>query len=238
MRQWRKSFEGTGEVLVLIEDVSGLADPETYDAVRARIPRFRQKKADSLLFERDRRLSVGAWLLLDQAFRMEGLCLCDYPIKFSVQGKPYAEDCPLRFNVSHSGEYVMCALSRAGEVGCDIQQLDAYDAGLARACMTPGELEEIETPPLVSQRACVFYRHWVAKESYVKALGCGLAKAPSSFAVGFRGDGESDSSGGVRIFDDSLTGEANVFEVPAPEGYCAAVCVLGQPMFFVRHRPA
>lgn len=227
MRQWRESFGDAQEVLVLMESTSQLADPQAYAAARSRLPRFRQQKADSLAFERDKRLSVGAWLLLEQAFRAEGLCLSDYPIGRTERGKPYATDCPLRFNISHSGEYVMCAVSRAGEVGCDIQRVDAYDAGLARACMMPRELKEIEAQPAATQRTHAFYRHWVAKESYVKALGCGLAKVPTSFAValGDEGEGEGETPGHVRILDDALTSRADALELSAPEGYCAAVCM-------------
>lgn len=226
MRQWRKSFGDAQEVLVLIEHVSHLAGPDIYDRVRSQLPRFRQEKADSLLLERDKRLSVGAWLLLEQAFHIEGLCLDDYPIKRSDQGKPYASGCPLHFSISHSGEYAMCAVSRAGEVGCDIQRISAYDAGLARACMMPCEVEEIEVLPYVPQRAYAFCRHWVAKESHVKALGCGLAKNLASFFVGLHDEGGKAPFGSIRIFDDAPAGGAAAFEVPAPKGYCAAVCVI------------
>lgn len=226
MQQWRGLCGGTEEVLVLIERVSQLAGQGLYDAAYSRLPRFRQEKADSLLFERDRRLSVGAWLLLEQAFQMEGLRLSDYSIGQTEQGKPYALECPLCFSVSHSGEYAMCAVSRGGEVGCDIQRIDAYDAGFARVCMTPRELNEIEELPSSSQRARAFCRHWVAKESYVKALGCGLAKDLASFAAEFPDDAESDSSENARILDDALAGAAGAFEMNAPYGYCAAVCVL------------
>ena len=224
--QQRHRCSGSSEVaLVLIECVAQLADPKCYAAAYRQLPRFRQKKADSLMFERDGRLSVGAWLLLWQAFHREGVCLDSYPISYSERGKPYAEGCPLRFSISHSGEYVMCAVSRSREVGCDIQQIDAYDEGLARVCMTSRELDEIEALPSAAQRAHAFYRHWVAKESYIKALGSGLAKAPASFAVGLCGD--EGARGSARIIDEASTGEADIFEVEAPEGYCAALCTLG-----------
>ena len=118
------------DVRILMESVAYLEDPAEYAKAYARLPRFRQEKADSLLFEHDRRLSVGAWLLLERAFMLEGLDLGVYAIGHSGWGKPHAVGSPLRFSISHSGEYAMCAVSRAGEVGCDIQRIDAYDGGL------------------------------------------------------------------------------------------------------------
>lgn len=231
------------DVRILMESVAYLEDPAEYAKAYARLPRFRQEKADSLLFEHDRRLSVGAWLLLERAFMLEGLDLGVYAIGHSGWGKPHAVGSPLRFSISHSGEYAMCAVSRAGEVGCDIQRIDAYDGGLARACMMSCEVSAIEASSCCGERALRFCRHWVAKESYIKALGCGLAKAPASFAVGLRDIGESDSGcnpknrgaiGEALVFDGGQADRANIFEARAPEGYCAAVCALVRgPLFQV-----
>lgn len=229
----------TGEVLegirILLESVADLENPGEYAQAYARLPRFRQVKADTLMFGRDKCLSVGAWLLLGRAFMLEGYCLDDYRIGYSQCGKPFVMDCPLHFSIAHSGEYAMCAVSQAGEIGCDIQRIDAYDGDLARVCMKPCEISRIEASSCFDERALRFCRHWVAKESYMKALGCGLAKDPASFAVGLRDAWESDAGcklkwsapGDVLVFDGDQAERACVFGVHAPQGYCAAVCALG-----------
>ena len=77
----------TGEVLegirILLESVADLENPGEYAQAYARLPRFRQVKADTLMFGRDKCLSVGAWLLLGRAFMLEGYCLDDYRIGYS-----------------------------------------------------------------------------------------------------------------------------------------------------------
>lgn len=95
--------------------------------------------------------------------------------------------------------------------------------------MTPCELEEIENSSSDSMRAQAFCRHWAAKESCIKALGCGPARDPSSFAVAFNNIEDTDSLGDVRILDDSLPVGTTAFEVHAPEGYRAAACALKHP---------
>ena len=40
---------------------------------------------------------------------------------YGREGKPYFRDLPFYFNLSHSGDYVLCVLSEA-EIGADIQQ--------------------------------------------------------------------------------------------------------------------
>lgn len=95
---------------------------------------------------------------------------------------------PLRFNLSHSGGLALIAVANGTEVGADIEQIrDRRDIpGLARRVFSEAEREAAAD----STRA--FYRHWTAKEAYVKAIGHGLASL-KSFEVLL------DAPGGARI---------------------------------------
>ncbi len=55
-------------------------------------------------------------------------------LRYGEKGKPYFRDLPFYFNLSHSGEYVVCALSHR-EMGADIQV-----AGRAGRGATPGRV--------------------------------------------------------------------------------------------------
>jgi len=81
----------------------------------------------------------------------------------------------LFFNVSHSKDYALIALSEKGEVGIDIEychaSLDIYP--LAEIVLTHAEYQSILTS---SNPTHLFFRYWVGKESLLKALGLEIGK--------------------------------------------------------------
>lgn len=109
------------------------------------------------------------------------------------------------FNLSHSGKYVLCAVSDA-EVGADIQQMRPLkDFQLARRFFSPGELQRIMDFEEHRQREKEFYRLWVRKEAYGKLTGEGIISAAGL---------ELDKAGRELVWEDC----------PPPEGYQLAVC--------------
>jgi 4'-phosphopantetheinyl transferase len=99
----------------------------------------------------------------------------------SAQGKPRLDPLsPLRFNLSHSGAVALVAVAVDAEVGIDVEQVRPRRdlGGLARRVLTEAEREAVDTaPPADRERA--FYRHWVAKEAFVKATGRGVSSVRS-----------------------------------------------------------
>jgi 4'-phosphopantetheinyl transferase len=101
------------------------------------------------------------------------------PLVVSERGKPMLADAlgsALSFNVSHSGDHALIALSRQRGVGVDIEQInEAIDwRGLARLVCTTEEKQAIEDAPSARQ-AAQFFRCWTAKEAVLKTLGLGIA---------------------------------------------------------------
>ena len=164
-------------------------------------------------------------------------------IKIEERGKPYFQDRSLpRFSISHSGEYVVCALSKH-EVGCDIQIMEGKDSDrtlkIGKRFFSEREFLDMER---AEDPQDYFYRIWTIKESYIKALGEGLSLPLDSFYVEIS---EGDSLGEkresqIRITDnnsnknnpdrESVRGinvAPRVFEFELP-GYKGAVCVLSQ----------
>jgi 4'-phosphopantetheinyl transferase len=90
----------------------------------------------------------------------------------------------LRFNVSHSGSLGILAVTNGCELGVDIetrQSVVDYMA-ISKRFFAPREHETLsEVPEELRQRA--FLRCWTRKESYIKALGQGLACSLKSFSV-------------------------------------------------------
>ncbi len=90
----------------------------------------------------------------------------------------------LHFNVSHSRDYALIAISRVAVVGVDIEyhrELQDYVA-LAQRFFSPYEYQYIKAQAQ-PDRLRAFYEVWTAKEAYVKALGAGLSYGLERFSV-------------------------------------------------------
>jgi 4'-phosphopantetheinyl transferase len=98
-------------------------------------------------------------------------------------------DSLLRFNLSHSQDVALVAVTRGREVGVDVERVRAEFAGLpiAKHFFSPSELAALQTLSPV-MRTEAFFRYWTRKEAFLKALGEGLTRAPQLFTVSLRSD--------------------------------------------------
>jgi 4'-phosphopantetheinyl transferase len=98
---------------------------------------------------------------------------------YSRLGKPSLDpsvhDTDLRFNVAHSGELAVIAVTRGCEIGVDIEQLRTiqHDADIADRWFHASEAAAFHREPTTS-RQTLFFRCWTRKEAIVKAIGVGL----------------------------------------------------------------
>lgn len=112
-------------------------------------------------------------------------------------GRPELVDGGLSFNVSHSKDQALIAISTTRRVGVDVEWIDpALDwQALTGLLCTPGELQAIEgAPPDMRRRA--FFRCWTAKEALLKAQGQGIAAGLHSLSLapgGLQAPGEAGS---------------------------------------------
>ena len=112
----------------------------------------------------------------------------------------------LHFNVSHSGEWALIAVSDDSPVGVDIERPRVFrnPAGVARRLCSARELEHVRG----GEDQAGLLRLWVRKEAVAKADGSGLLMAL----------GELD------VLDRLVAGEWLVDDLAAPApGYVAAV---------------
>lgn len=82
----------------------------------------------------------------------------------------------LQFNLSHSGLFVMCAVTPTRQVGIDIESLSrevGFDEIAARH-FAARETAEIRRSSGQTKRERFFY-YWTLKEAYLKARGAGIA---------------------------------------------------------------
>jgi 4'-phosphopantetheinyl transferase len=148
-------------------------------------------------------------------------------VAFAVerQGKPRLEpESPLRFSLAHSEELALVACARQREVGVDLEWTGrARDTtGIARRWLAAAERAAIEEAP-EAERPLVFYRHWVAKEAFVKATGRGIAASLRSFEISLTGPSGPRL---VHVGGDELEAMRWSLELlELPGGYVAAVVV-------------
>lgn len=93
---------------------------------------------------------------------------------------------PLQFNVSHSGQMAVCAVTRSQEVGVDVEStVRRADQRIVHYFLAPEEMAQFEQADEATQRQ-LFFRYWTLKEAYAKALGGGLALRFTQFPFQLR----------------------------------------------------
>lgn len=157
-------------------NLSGLNETDLLP-VRSFISGERRERADRFRFEADRIRCIAAEGFLLYLLNTEyGIGPNKVAIEQDENGKPFLkkpEGTGLMFNLSHAGDWLVCALGD-GCVGVDVEQVREADTVLAKAVMTPKELTDWRNME-ESLRAPAFCRLWTLKESYSKFLGIGLS---------------------------------------------------------------
>lgn len=150
-----------------------LYSKEKYEACYQELPRWRKEKADRLRDLRAKAQSVGAWTLWMMIRKQEGL----------------PDDAV--FNLSHSGEYVMCACSdrKNVQVGCDLEMVRDIREKVARRFFCEKEYAYIIGRNSEEERRQLFYRYWVLKESFMKATRRGMSLDTRAFWIGWDEEG-------------------------------------------------
>lgn len=183
---------------IYIADVACLEDEERFRQAYEAMPLYRRNKIDKLKPLSSKRLSLGAGLLLKYAFDENGYGDMVNHIKEGENKKPYIDNSSICFNLSHSVNKVMLALS-SEEVGCDVQHMSRKSLLVALRCFSSAEsdfvfegydreiiknedltsLSEVDINILQDR----FFTIWARKEAYVKLTGEGLTKDFREFNV-------------------------------------------------------
>ncbi len=135
-----------------------------------------------------RRFVAGRGLLRTLLGRYLAAGPATIAFSYGPQGKPaLAGPQPgpeLRFNLSHSAHMLICAVTRSGELGIDVERVrPAVEAqAIARRFFSARETAALLALPPAS-RPTAFFACWTRKEAYIKAKGGGLTIPLDSFDV-------------------------------------------------------
>lgn len=160
-----------------------LPDPGKCPAALEGLGEQRREKTLRCRLEKDRKLSLGAGLLLRDILARHGRKITE--VYTGPHGKPLTDG--LYFNLSHSGERVLLAVSDR-EIGCDIEREEEKLSFPAGHFFCRGEQEYLSGIPMGDERARAFFRLWTIKESYLKMTGEGMALPMDRFEVRFCGE--------------------------------------------------
>ncbi|MBQ9555242.1 MAG: 4'-phosphopantetheinyl transferase superfamily protein [Muribaculaceae bacterium] len=173
------------------------------DEALAAVHPQRRRQALRYRLERDQRLCIAAYRLLQ-----ESLCL-DYGIDegppeliYDNHGKPLLRSHPeIHFSLSHCRDAAAIAIGDE-PVGIDIENLDQYSEAVAQQVMSASEMKLILASPRPARE---FIRLWTMKESLYKLTG--------------------DDNGGdiVHMLDDARMAY-RFTTLDYPEGYLLTVC--------------
>lgn len=143
------------------------------------LPESRKSKVDNFKFDKDKKLSAGAYLLLDKLLKEENISKPMF--KIGKYGKAYISNHEnIYFNLSHSGKIVLCAISDM-EVGIDVEYIDpTIDLNIAKNYFFNKEYESIMKSYNPSDE---FFKFWVLKESYMKYTGLGFNLELDEFEI-------------------------------------------------------
>jgi 4'-phosphopantetheinyl transferase len=152
-------------------------------------------RADRFHFEVDRRRGIiGRGYLRLLLGQILDLPANELQFEYDEFGKPaliQGQRRALQFNVSHSGELILIAITTGRAVGVDVEQIrtDLDPDTIAARFFSASEREVLASLPRPA-RYRAFFACWTRKEAYLKAKGVGLSLPLDQFDVSFLPDEE------------------------------------------------
>ena len=138
--------------------------PET---VIERLPDWRRERTERMKHPGAKKESLCAGLLFARVMALHGV-EPNSRVELLPAGKPvFAGNGGVYFSLSHSGEYVLMAISDR-PVGTDVQRCRKVSLSIARR-FHPSEQAWLNELP-ESERQAGLFRMWVRKEAWVKAV--------------------------------------------------------------------
>jgi 4'-phosphopantetheinyl transferase len=146
---------------------------------------------------------------------------------YNYYGKPsLVGERSLQFNMSHSHELAIVAVTRDAAVGVDVEHIRADFASEEIATRFFSRVE-VETFSALQkeERVAAFFRCWARKEAYIKAIGKGLSQPLDGFDVTLTPDEPAALL--RRGKEDEMTWSMSDIDVGSD--YASALAVEGDP---------
>ena len=208
-------------------DISSLAnDPDLEAMALEMVSDGRRDAALRISNDHGRCLSLGAEILLRAGLEAAGVCTAErqaLSFEYGKNGKPYLRGENVFFNISHSGDMVICALAPF-EVGCDIEQIreGSRTRKIAARYFTEEEQAFVVSQPDETE---AFYRMWTHKESFMKVTGMGLSLSLADFCIHMpKEDRAGTQFGSITVTQNVDDRQYSFYEYDGISGYRVSVC--------------
>jgi len=189
-----------------------------------------QERVERFRFEADRRRSVVSRgclrLLLGALLRLPAFSL---RFEYNEFGKPKlisTQEQGLQFNVSHSGDLVLIAITKGRAVGLDVEKIrtDIDLDGVAARFFSTDENRRLASLAGPAKYEA-FFTCWTRKEAYLKAHGGGLSVPLDRFDVSFLPN--EDAALLATRPDPNEAKRWTLLPISVPSGYAAALASEG-----------
>ena len=148
---------------------------------------------------------------------------------YGQQGKPAVEDHDLQFNLSHSGDRAVYAISAKFPVGIDLEYIHPLPAtDLVDRFFSANEQSIFHRLPVSLQQAA-FFHAWTQKEAYLKACGTGLSTPLDQIEVSI------DPRTPAAIISAPIAGIWQIEQLEISTEYAGAI-VIGGEVDLVEHK--
>lgn len=171
-------------------------------------------------FDKDKLYSMFAEIMLRYAL-WEQYGIQDFVMEKNEYGKPYLlNNKDIYFNLSHSGDWVLCGVGDTN-LGIDVQQIDDIEPTVIEDFFTKEEREYLFKLN-DTERIKTFCSLWTLKESYIKNVGKGLSIPLNSFM--FRHEDNS-----IKIYIQGKRDDSYSFQTRnLDECHRMSLCVTGE----------
>jgi 4'-phosphopantetheinyl transferase len=223
-------------LILLSEEVhvwrAALDRPERVrERLAEKLSRDERARAKRIRPARDReRWTVARALLRVVLGRYLGVSPAEVGLGGDPGGKPVlaagSDQAPVSFNLSHSGDVALYAVTGARRVGVDVERVrDDVDAErIAARLFPPAERAALQELPEPDRREA-FFSGWTRREACAKAVGKGVAALLAGSGVSLPAGEHAEL--GRASGDGPPGGPWTVWDLAPKPGYAAAVAVEG-----------
>lgn len=234
----------------MIESASNFITDGTIDVWFVRLDRDIFQRGDNIDVLSDDEIRTASRFVFEQDRRRFVRCRCALrtilagyteqdptEIRFSYNefGKPFVDRSLFKFNVAHSGEVALIAVTLRSEIGVDVEFVDGeFDSmNIAGSVFSSAEFERFKLITSSAEQSRSFYTGWTRKEAVLKAIGQGFSTPLDQQ----KAISEIDKNGNA-IFTSNIENETvtwSLTSLAAPEDYVAALSA-GAAIKNIRYR--